>query len=157
MRRASIAVLSVCLVLASGHVLAEKPEHGKHGEGKHPSGMAMHHANPMPNLMKVIKKHGDDLNLSGEQYSALVQWRKAHMDPMHALADKVVEMENALNQAAIAGRPKAELMVMNSRILAAREQIVATKIDCRDNLRRVLSPEQYSKVLAIYADMQAGS
>lgn len=153
----AVVVIALSLCLATGSVLADRYEPGKHRSGKQSSAMVMRHANPMPNLMQAIKKHGDQLNLSGSQEAALSAWHKAHTDPMHARAAQIGDMEKALNEAALAGRPKAELLNMNARILTAREQIVAIKADCRDNMRKILSPEQFNKVLSIYADMQAGS
>lgn len=154
-----VVIVLVILLFAAG-VVAQglgKGHHGKgHHGGKQSHGTMMRHANPMPNLMKVVKKHADKLNLSEEQDKALADWRARHHDAMHARAAQVAEMEKALRDAAMAGRPKAELMVMNARILNVREQIVSTKADCRDNLRRVLAPEQYDRVLTIYADMHKG-
>ena len=154
-------VFVLFLLLFSAGVAAQGHGKGHHGKGQHDGSqghdMMMRHASPMPNLMKVVKKHADRLNLSEEQDKALADWRARHHEPMHARAAQVAEMEKALNEAAMAGRPKAELMVMNARILNVRDQIVSTKTDCRDNLRRVLTPEQYHRVLSIYADMHKGS
>lgn len=172
-----VQVLLISTVLASGSVWAQCQGQGqgpgpghKHGQGKHCQtkgkhcrthagkhkrghGMAMHHASALPNLMKVVKKHGDQLKLSEEQAKALEAWRARHGAPIHAKAKEIREMEMAMAQAALEGRPKAQLMSMNSRILNARAHVASVKIDCRDNMRRILSPEQYEKVLSIYAGM----
>ncbi|MGD2118595.1 MAG: Spy/CpxP family protein refolding chaperone [Chromatiales bacterium] len=112
--------------------------------------MAMAHANPMPNLMQVINRHADQLNLTDEQAAALTDWRKNHMDPMHAQVKQVVQMEQDLYAASMAGKSKAELMGLANKILQQRRDVISTKIDCRDNMQRILSPEQFAKVLAIY-------
>ena len=100
--------------------------------------------------MQVINQHADELNLSATQATALADWRKQHMDPMQAQVKHVVQMEQALNTAALAGKSKAELMNMTNRILAERRDIISTKIDCRDNMKKILTAEQFDKVLAIY-------
>lgn len=145
-----VQVLFVSLLLASGSVFAEG--HGKqgkgHGKGGH--GAMMKQVNPMPNLMKVIKKHGDQLDLSETQAQKLAEWREAHHTPMHARMDRIREMEMSLNAAALEGKPKAELMGMASRIMNERTQLISTKADCRDNMQRILSAEQYAKLLEIY-------
>ena len=127
--------------------------HGKHGKhGKHGGkghGHAMRHANPMPNLMKIIKKHGDQLDLSDDQAAKLKAWRENNMAPMHARADKVMALEAELKQAALDGKPKAELMGIASRIMTERTQIIATKAACRDNLMSVLTPQQFEKVVSL--------
>ncbi len=129
-------------------------QHGKSGHGKHHGkaghGKEMRHANPMPNLMKVIKKHGDVLGLSDQQKEELNRWHDRNRDTMHSRFAKVSEMEKELNAAALAGAPKAELMGMTSQIMTLRTDIIRTKIDCRDNMRRVLTPAQYEQVLSLY-------
>ncbi len=123
--------------------------HGKH-HGKAGHGKEMRHANPMPNLMKVIKKQGDTLGLSDQQKEELNRWHDQNADTMHARFAKVGEMEKKLNTAALAGTPKAELMGMASQIMNLRTDIIRTKIDCRDNMRRVLTPAQYEQALILY-------
>jgi hypothetical protein len=147
-------VLMLSTVLLAAGALAEG--HGGHGKGhgKHGHGQAMRHANPMPNLMKVVKKHGDELNLSEAQQAELTRWHDHNAQHMHANFAKVGEMEKELNAAALAGRPKAELMVMASRIMNLRTDIISVKTDCRDNMRRVLSAEQYAKLLELYQAQQ---
>lgn len=105
----------------------------------------------MPNLMKVVKRHRDQLGLSDAQRSALTQWHSQNADSMHGRFDRIREMETELNAAALAGRPKAEIMVMASRIMNERTGIISIKTDCRDNMRRVLTADQYARVLEIYA------
>lgn len=125
--------------------------HGKHGGKKHgkQQGYAMRHANPMPNLMKIVKKQGDQLDLSEQQAKQLAAWRELNMKPMHARAERVMALEAELKQAALDGKPKAELMGMASRIMSERTQIIATKADCRDNLKRVLTAEQFATLLSL--------
>lgn len=121
---------------------------GGKGHGKQ-KGYAMRHANPMPNLMKIVNKQGDQLGLSDDQAKQLAAWRESNMKPMHARAERVMALEAELKQAALDGKPKAELMGMASRIMTERTQIIATKADCRDNLKRVLSPEQFAKLVSL--------
>jgi hypothetical protein len=125
----------------------QKPGHRGKGQGGH---KAMRHANPMPNLMMVIRKHGDQLNLSEAQSQELAAWRQANMERMHARAERVIEMERQLADAALAGAPKSDLMGMANQIFRERSQIIAIKADCRDNLARILSLEQMRQVIEIY-------
>jgi hypothetical protein len=121
---------------------------GGKGHGKQ-KGYAMRHANPMPNLMKIVKQQGDQLGLSDEQAAQLAVWRENNMAPMHARAEQVMALEAELKQAALDGRPKAELMGIASRIMSERTQIIATKADCRDHLMRVLTPEQFTQLVSL--------
>ena len=113
----------------------------------------MKHANPMPNLMKVIKRHGDQLNLTTEQNKELAAWRDAHRTKSHSKVSQVNSLEKELFDAAMAGKSKAELMEMASKMLQLRREMIAGKIDCRDNMRRILNDEQYAKVLELYTKL----
>ncbi len=136
-------LLAIVMAVIAGVVLAE-------GRVQHNFGAMMAHANPMPNLMQVVVKHGDQIDLSEEQASALAEWRNAHQKPMHDQVVHIHELEQALFDAAVAGKPKAELMVMTSRIMNERTDLISTKADCRDNMMRILSPEQFKKVVSLY-------
>ncbi|MCP5231120.1 MAG: hypothetical protein H6948_03340 [Zoogloeaceae bacterium] len=121
---------------------------GHAGHGGQMGGMR--HANPMPNLMQVVVKMGDQLNLSEEQSAELAKWREEHMTPMHGTVDELVRMEAELNKAALEGASRARLLGMYSDIAQIRRDIVSTKIACRDNMKRVLSEEQFNKVITLY-------
>ncbi len=69
---------------------------------------------------------------------------------MHANFAQVGEMEKEFNKAALEGKPKADLMAMAAEIMSLRTAIISTKTDCRDNMRSVLSADQYDKVLEPY-------
>jgi Spy/CpxP family protein refolding chaperone len=116
---------------------------------------AMRHANPMPNLMQVIVRHGDELQLTTEQSKALAEWRDSHHGPMHDLVKQVGKMEEAMYQASLAGNDKAELMAMLEEVLELRRRIAAGKIDCRDNMRKILTGEQFDQVVSLYRQRQA--
>ncbi len=127
--------------------------HGKKGnKGHHKKGHSMN-ANPMPNLMKVIKKHGDKLALSEGQKSKLAEWRTANHDKVHGLMKNIRQSEKELNAASLAGADKATLLAKADEIMDMRKAIIATKTDCRDNLKTVLTDKQYSQVIEIYKSM----
>ena len=142
-------VLSLSLLASPAFAQGQGKGHEKH-QGKAGHGKEMRHANPMPNLMKVIKKRGDALGLSEQQKKALTQWHDQNAENMHARFARVGDMEKELNASALAGAPKAELMSMAARIMSLRTDIIRTKTDCRDNMRRVLSAAQYEQVLSLY-------
>lgn len=127
-------------------------QHGKTTSEGHGSRMtAMKHANPMPNLMKVMVKMGDQLDLSEEQSEDLAKWREAHQGSMRATVTDLTRMEAELGKAALDGTNRARLMGMYSDIARVRRDIVTSKIACRDNLKRILTEEQFNKVIALYA------
>lgn len=111
---------------------------------------AMKHANPMPNLMKVVMKMGDQLNLSDKQSVALKQWRDEHMSASKQLVKTIVEQETNLHNAAIAGEPIDKLDMLASAIMQSRTQLIHSKALCRDNMKSILDTQQYNKVLELY-------
>lgn len=56
----------------------------------------MSHANPMPNLMRVIIKQGEKLKLSGEQQASLKKWRKENNAKTQMMAKEVIKLEAQL-------------------------------------------------------------
>lgn len=135
-------------------------DHGGHGakghghQGKNNKQMVKH-TNPMPNLMKVITKHGDELELSKEQDDELAQWRKSNHKKVHGMMSKVQQLEAELNEASLAGKPKAEIVAMADELMAVRKSIIEAKTNCRDNMKSVLTAEQFSEVIAMYKNMMA--
>ncbi|MBO1923356.1 copper chaperone PCu(A)C [Thiomicrorhabdus sp. 6S3-12] len=123
------------------------------GRNSNPMRMVMH-ANPaFPNLTGIAVKNAAELNLSAEQVSELKGWTAKHGDKMQKMFQQVDVLEKELIQDALAGQPKAELMAKFEKTLALRKQIAETKIDCRDNMKKVLSAEQFDKLASIYPMM----
>ena len=135
-------------------------DHGSHGAKGHGhkgsnNKQMVKHTNPMPNLMKVITKHGDQLQLSKEQDAALAKWRKSNHKKVHGMMSKVQKLEAELNEAGLSGKSKADIIAMADDLMAVRKSIIEAKTNCRDNMKSVLTPEQFSKVIAMYKNMMA--
>lgn len=139
----TITAALIALSIISGNALAQQ------GEGKHNMQAMMSHANPLPNLMRVIKHQGDQLNLTEEQSKALAGWSDAHHKPMRAKVKEVHDLEKAMFDATTAGKSKAEIMGMASRLMQVRQRIISTKLDCRNNMRGILTEEQFAQVISL--------
>jgi 4-hydroxyphenylpyruvate dioxygenase-like putative hemolysin len=113
----------------------------------------MKHANPMPNLMIVVKKQGDMLELSKEQKQSLDEWTEKHAPTVKKLAFSIKNGEAILHEAALDGASKDMLTAMLDTILKKREEIVELKTDCRNHLREILNGEQWEKLLKLYKEM----
>lgn len=123
------------------------------GRNQNPMALVMH-ANPaFPNLTGIAIKNAAELGLNDEQIAKLKAWTKEHGDQMQRLFQGVSAMEKALIQDALAGQSKAELMTKFEKTLAMRKEIAETKIDCRDNMKKVLTAEQFEKLASIYPMM----
>jgi len=123
------------------------------GRNVNPMQLVMH-ANPaFPNLTGVAIKNAQELDLTEKQVNDLKTWTNQHGDEMKRLFQAVSMAEKAIIQDALAGLPKAELMKKFEKTLAMRKQIAETRIDCRDNMKKVLTAEQFDKLASIYPMM----
>lgn len=123
------------------------------GRNTNPMQLVMH-ANPaFPNLTGIAIKNAQELGLSEEQVSNLKAWTSKHGDEMKRLFQAVNLAEKALIQDALAGLPKSELMTKFQKTLDMRKTIAETRIDCRDNMKKVLTVKQFDKLASIYPMM----
>ena len=112
---------------------------------------ALKHANPMPNLMRVALGNSALLGLSKSQIDSLNTWRTENQGKLRSLAQQVLSEERALHEHSLTNDDMA--MKKATNILELRKQIMQTKTNCRTTLRKVLSKEQYNKVVSIYKSM----
>jgi len=115
---------------------------------------AVKHAHPLPNFMLVIVNHGKMLDLSEEQQAALKAWGKEHKPLAQQLVSAITQGEKALHQASLEGVSKADMMAQLDGLLEKRKELAEFKTDCRDNMREVLSDEQWEQVIEYYNGMQ---
>lgn len=125
-------------------------QHGMKGKMR-----AMHHANPMPNLMMIAKKNAAELNLTADQEKVLARWREKNHSVNKAQVEKVIKLENEIMMASLSGEDKASLMAKVDEMLAVRREIASRKVLCRDNLKRILSDEQYQRLITAYTEHRA--
>ena len=136
---------------------------GQHKMCAHKSGMqgkmrqkrAMHHANPMPNLMMVVMKKSDELNLTADQQKALAAWREKSSPIFKQQVGKVMMLEKEIMSASLEGMDEAALMSKVDEMLAVRRDIAERKVNCRDNLKKILNEEQYNTVITTYQQHRA--
>ncbi len=108
------------------------------------------HVNPMPNLMMVIKKMGDKLNLSEKQAAALKQWRDEREPVMKKQYAEIIKLENEIQQAALENAPTEKLAGLSDAIMQERTKVIRGKAFCRDKMNQILEPEQFKKVVELY-------
>jgi len=108
------------------------------------------HANPMPNLMMVVKKISDKLNLNKEQAAMLKEWSDVRGPVMAKQYKAVMKLETDLKEAALNNEPTEKIAALSDGIMQERMKIIRGKALCRDNMRRILNDEQYNKVKELY-------
>ncbi|WP_419604564.1 hypothetical protein [Thiolapillus sp.] len=119
--------------------------------GMTPEQMQMlHHANPMPNLMHVIMTQGDKLELTEKQSKALDEWHSKNHPRIIEMVKRVAELEKTLANEALDGASGAVLQQITNEIFKVRENIIKTKLACRNNMHNILNPKQWDKVVELY-------
>ena len=102
--------------------------------------------------MRIIKMHGDQLNLSDEQKAKLASWREKSHPVVHGKLDEIREIRRELQNAVIDGANRAEINGYIARMDVLRDEIVATKLRCRNNMREILNDEQWQAVTGMYRE-----
>jgi copper(I)-binding protein len=126
---------------------AKKLEYADDMQGK----MAMlKHVNPMPNLMIVVKKMSDKLNLTEKQAGKLKQWHDERGPVMNKQYKTIVKLENDLQEAALNNAAPEKLAELADGIMQNRMKVMRGKAFCRDKIKEILKPEQYKKILELY-------
>jgi hypothetical protein len=133
--------------LASGHGAGQGQGHGKDKAHK-----GMHMLQPMPNLMRVIKHHGDQLELTKDQAANLAKWRELNHDKVHKRMQEMIAIRKALQVAATKGANLAAINVYVAKMDRLRAEIIAAKIACRDNTRSILNDQQWEKLITLYRE-----
>ena len=119
-------------------------------DGKKQHEMAMKHANPMPNLMRVAMEHKKDLNLSAEQVKALKAWADENKPKMKELIKTVNQEERMLHKEALT--TDNDVVAKAQKMLDARKEIIVLKTQCRANLKTILDEKQFKQLVKIYRD-----
>jgi len=114
---------------------------------------AVKHAHPLPNFMIVIMQQGDMLALSPEQAQAVANWRAKHGPIAKKLVMAIKNGEQELQKASLNGASKEEIMAQVDALLDKRRQLAEMKTTCRDNMRQILSDEQWDEVVSLYKEM----
>ncbi len=107
------------------------------------------HASPMPNYMRTLKKNSDSLKLSTEQKDKLQAWVAANNKKASDTVNKIIELEKGISVASMKGDGKESLMTKFNEMSNLRLQLASSKTACRDNMRSILSKEQWSTLVKI--------
>ncbi len=127
--------------------MSSKPNFSNDMQGKIKMKM---HVNPMPNLMMVVKKMSDKLNLNKQQAADLKQWQEERGPVMKKQYATVIKLESELQDAALSDATPEKISGLSDAIMQERIKIIRGKAFCRDNMKRILDNAQYNKVIELY-------
>ena len=145
-------VILVATILSSLVVYSAFAEQGMNGSMRNnkAGGDVMYHINPMPNYMKAIMRHGEELDLSEKQQAELAEWREKTRPVMSGLKIMTLQAENKVRSMSLSNASEEELLAQYVEIEKLRHAIADTKIKCRSNMKNILTGEQFAKMQEIY-------
>ncbi len=110
------------------------------------------HANPMPNLMRIAQGNAELLGLNAKQMESLKAWSDVNRPKMMQMTQEVMQEEAMLKENALTSDTDIEKQV--DRMLQARKNIIMLKTQCRAELKKILTLEQYANVIKIYRSVE---
>lgn len=115
----------------------------------------LHHVSPMPNYMSTLMANSDALNVSPEQKAELKKWISANNKKTAEVVKQIVELEAGVAAASLNGEDKETLMQKFDEMADLRLKIATSKTACRDNVRKILSAEQWDKLVVLQRAVMA--
>ena len=106
---------------------------------------------PVVALMPVLVKNADALALDDAQKAALKEFTDVMPAKRAALEDETVALRNQLHDAIQADAPVPDREALAAKIGANETALVMMRSNCVDHWRKVLSPEQFAKLVEMSA------
>lgn len=116
----------------------------------HQAMMSMKHVNPLPNYIVIVRKEAEAMKLTDEQKAKANEWFEKNNANAAELVKKIIAAEQAMADSSMQGATKEELLKQFDEMVALRRTMVENKTACRDYLKEVLTPEQWTQLM----DMQ---
>jgi len=146
-----LLILAIMAALTFNAAMAENGSKSKEAKRSNGGPMAVFkQASPMPLLMSVIVKNADKFGLSEEQHAIFAQWRVGNMASSMQIGNAILAEEKAINQAALDGKPKADIEKLLSSVLDKRQELAISMLTCRDLMMQTLDAAQWEKLVTIY-------
>lgn len=105
---------------------------------------------PAPSFMPILVKQAGELGLTTEQQARLSDWRKVAQPGREKLEKEIAVGRLAINQAMLDGRNNNDVQKLVRDVQRKEIKLVVGKLACRDNAKKVLTPEQWTKLVALY-------
>ena len=105
---------------------------------------------PMPKLMAIILMHKKELQLTVEQNKYLEDWRLENMNRWALFFDQVLSTEKKITQQSLAMESNSQLMKEFDEMAKSRRIMAQMSLNCRDNIKKVLSDEQWKKMIKLF-------
>ena len=106
-----------------------------------------------PNLLPLILRHKDYLELTPEQIAAFRAWRKKNADPMFAAMNEIIRARIAFKEAALSPDVSADdLRQQQQQIFALHQQVLDYKLSCRENILDTFNAQNWEDFFVVLAE-----
>ncbi len=106
-----------------------------------------------PNLLPLILKNRDYLELSPEQVTAFKKWRKNNAKPMFAAMNEIIRKRIEFREAALSPDTSAQdLRKMQEDIFALHKKVLDYKLSCRENIVNTFSEQNWDDFFVVLAE-----
>ncbi|WP_127470121.1 hypothetical protein [Thiomicrorhabdus aquaedulcis] len=105
------------------------------------------HSNYMPNFIPVVMMNQEALSLTAEQCTKLTAFRDDKAAKGKMVIEKIIKLEAAAHDAALAGEDLAAMKVRHAEIAELRAKIMEGKMACHQFMKKLLTEEQYTKLI----------
>ena len=109
----------------------------------------------MPLPMKVLIKHPEKLDISSTQSDAISSIMQKVPPKIHEMFDQAEALQEAIKKALIQeGKTKEQLRTQLDTLQKLKREITDLQIQTINELRTILTPEQFQKMLQMQKKMQ---
>lgn len=105
---------------------------------------------PIAELMPLTMRYEADLKLTADQLKALDAFKKEAMPKRLKVQQEILDARSALRMSILENKPQSEREALMKRVVDAEMAHLKARNVCVDNMKAVLSSEQYSQLVQLY-------
>lgn len=106
-----------------------------------------------PNLLPLILRHRDYLELTPQQMDAFISWRNTNAKAMFATMNEIIRKRIAFREAALSpGVSGNELRQMQQEIFALHQKVLDYKLSCRENIHNTFTEQNWDDFFVVLAE-----
>ena len=106
-----------------------------------------------PNLLPLILKHRDYLELTPPQIDAFISWRKTNAKAMFATMNEIIRKRIEFREAALSpGVSGSELRQKQQEIFELHQKVLNYKLSCRENIHNTFTEQNWDDFFVVLAE-----
>lgn len=106
-----------------------------------------------PNLLPLILKNKDYLELTPQQLDAFNSWRKTNAKAMFATMDEIIRKRIEFREAALSPDVSAnDLRQKQQEIFRLHQKVLEYKLSCRENIHNTFTAQNWDDFFVVLAE-----